>query len=246
MGDFNLIYQDEDKSLGNMDRIIMHRFRKTLNHLEVKEVRLNGRKYTWSNRQANPTMSRIDRAFSSVEWEQWYPKPYLQALTSSTSDHYSLLLSPLDNPALKPRFRFESFWTAMPGFFDIISQAWNRSIHTSLNPLNTLHTKLGRTAKALKAWAKSLFPQTKVAMTICREVIHQLETTQESRPLSPEEGDLISTLNFRIMGLAAIEKSRARSKSRLTWLRKGGANTRYFQVMANVRKQKKITSTPFS
>jgi hypothetical protein len=95
-----LIYQDEDKSLGNLDRIIMHRFRKTLNHLEVKEVRLNGRKYTWSNRQANLTMSRIDRAFSSVEWEQWYPKPYLQALTSSTSDHYSLLPSPLDNPAL--------------------------------------------------------------------------------------------------------------------------------------------------
>jgi hypothetical protein len=75
-------------------------------------------------------------------------------------------------------------------------------------------------------------------MAICRGVIHQLETAQESRLLSSEECDLVSSLKTRIMGLAAIEKSTTRQKSRLTWLRKGDANIKYFQVMANVRKQK--------
>jgi exonuclease III len=60
MGDFNLVYQDEDKNSGNLDRTLMHGFRRALNFLEVKEIQLNGRNFTWSNRQANPPMSRID------------------------------------------------------------------------------------------------------------------------------------------------------------------------------------------
>jgi hypothetical protein len=46
MGDFNLICNDSDKSFGNLDRTMMHRFRKALNHMEVKEIHLAGRKFT--------------------------------------------------------------------------------------------------------------------------------------------------------------------------------------------------------
>jgi hypothetical protein len=109
-----------------------------------------------------------------------------------------------------------------------VSQAWCREVQPSLNPLTALHTKLSRTAKALRAWSKSLIPQPILAMAVCREIIHRLESAQESRHLSSEERQLLSTLKFRVMGLAAIEKSRARQKSRLTWLRKGDANTNTF------------------
>jgi hypothetical protein len=46
LGDFNLICNDEDKSSGHIDRNIIHRFRKALNTMEVKEVSLTGRKFT--------------------------------------------------------------------------------------------------------------------------------------------------------------------------------------------------------
>jgi hypothetical protein len=97
---------------------------------------------------------------------------------------------------------------------------------------------MSRTAKALNAWSKNLLPAYKLTLAVCREVVLQLDKAQENRALSPGEGMLIKTLKQRILGLAAIEKCRARQCSRITWLRKRDANTRFFQVMANVRRQK--------
>jgi exonuclease III len=45
-GDFNLIYKDEDKNNGLLNRQMMGRFRRTINELALKEVYLNGRRYT--------------------------------------------------------------------------------------------------------------------------------------------------------------------------------------------------------
>jgi hypothetical protein len=154
--------------------------------------------------------------------------PHLQALSSSTSDHCPLLLTPLNLPRFQPRFRFESFCIAMPGFHETVQQAWGRDINQNLTPLTVLHTKLGRAAKVLRKWAKSLVPQGKISLAICREVVSRLEQAQESRQLSQGECNLLGTLKNRILGLAAIEKSRAQQRSQLTWLRLGDANTKLF------------------
>lgn len=42
VGDFNLIYRDADKSNGHLDRRMMDRFRRALNHILVKEIPLLG------------------------------------------------------------------------------------------------------------------------------------------------------------------------------------------------------------
>jgi hypothetical protein len=81
-------------------------------------------------------------------------------------------------------------------------------------------------------------PQGKIAMVVCREVISQLETAQEAMQLSDGERNLLKLLKSRVLGLATIEKSRARQRSKLTWLRKGDTNTKNFHLMANVRKIK--------
>ena len=45
------------------------------------------------------------------------------------------------------------------------------------------------------------------------------------------------------MGIAAIQKSRARQHSRLTWIQKGDTNTCFFQLHANMRKKKSFIAT---
>ena len=50
-------------------------------------------------------------------------------------------------------------------------------------------------------------------------------------------------LKVKSLGLAAIQKARARQHSRLTWTRKGDSNTRFFQLHANARRKKSYIST---
>jgi hypothetical protein len=54
LGDFNLIYRDQDNSNDQLNRRLMMRFCRTLNQLEVKEIPLLGKRFTWSNEQRAP------------------------------------------------------------------------------------------------------------------------------------------------------------------------------------------------
>ena len=79
-GDFNLISREEDKSNALINHRMMGRFRAKLNFLELKELYLNGRRYTWSNERQMATLEKIDHVFVSNEWDEAYPTCFLSAL----------------------------------------------------------------------------------------------------------------------------------------------------------------------
>lgn len=49
VGDFNLLVNEADKNNAAVNRRMLGHFRTTLNRLELKELYLSGRRYTWSN-----------------------------------------------------------------------------------------------------------------------------------------------------------------------------------------------------
>jgi len=63
------------------------------------------------------------------------------------------------------------------------------------------------------------------------------ERAQEERILTEEERDFKSYLRAKALGMAAFQRARARQHSRLTWIRKGDSNTRFFQLHAKRRKK---------
>lgn len=69
IGDFNVILQARDKSSNILNQRIMDAFRHAVDSMSLKEIKLMGKKYTWSNSR---THTRIDRAFCTVEWEQMF------------------------------------------------------------------------------------------------------------------------------------------------------------------------------
>lgn len=64
-GDFNLLVNEEDKSNAMINRRMMGRFHAKLNMLELKELYLNGPRYTWSNERQHATLEKIDHVFVS-------------------------------------------------------------------------------------------------------------------------------------------------------------------------------------
>jgi hypothetical protein len=77
-----------------------------------------------------------------------------------------------------------------------------------------------------------------MALTVCREVISQLEKVQENKQLLVSKINLIKLLRSRILWLAAIERDMAKQRSRQIWMMLGDANTKYFHMVANQRKKK--------
>ena len=72
-GDFNLILNEEDKSNDRIDRANLRRFRRTVAALELQDLHLHGRAFTWSNERENPTLVRLDRVLVSMDWEELFP-----------------------------------------------------------------------------------------------------------------------------------------------------------------------------
>jgi len=70
----------------------MRRFRSLIDDLQLEELTLSGRLFTWSNGRDQPTLERLDRAFATVEWLERYPSHQLRCLSSDCSDHAPLLL----------------------------------------------------------------------------------------------------------------------------------------------------------
>jgi len=67
-GDFNLILDATDKNNLNLKRRNMGRFRRFVDEMELKDVPLHGRYFTWSNERENATLEKLDRVLVTVDW----------------------------------------------------------------------------------------------------------------------------------------------------------------------------------
>jgi hypothetical protein len=184
----------QDKNNMNLNRHMMGKFRRLLNNLELKELYLNGRRYTWSNEREQATLERLDRVLSTVDWEMIFPASLLSALSSSTSDHCPLLLNLVAPLPTGRRFRFEAFWPKAEGFADTVSDAWS-STPAEANPFKRLAAKLAATAKALTSWNDRFIGSVKRQILVANELILRLDGAMESRPLSQGERGCGSSLS---------------------------------------------------
>jgi len=239
VGDFNLIYKEEDKNNSYLNRAMMGRFRRWINDLGVSEIPLHGRKYTWTSSftNASPTLVRLDRLFCTLDWEDQFPGCLLQCAASNDSDHCPLILGLQDIIGCKKRFHFEAFWPSLDGFLEVVKDAWD-TVQPRTCPLDTLALKLKATARGLQSWSQKKFGHFKSQLLLAKEIVHQLDIAQESRPLQPNELWLRNNLKKHSLALASLLRTISRLRSRINWLKDGDANTRLFHQHARYRKKK--------
>jgi hypothetical protein len=236
-GDFNLIYKAMDKSNGRLNHCLMARVRRFLQDLELLELHLHGHSYTWSNEQAHPTLVRIDRAFACADLCERFPFHRLHALSLACSDHAPLLLHTDTAHTFHRRFMFESIWPKFPGYLDAVAAGWNYPVH-NVDAFCMLDFKFQNTTWALKSWSQKFIGSIRFQLGVPKEVIFQLERAQKSRALSAEEQVLRRELKFKWLGLASLNRSIIHQRSRLTFLKEGGMNTKFFHLQACNRGRK--------
>jgi mannosylglycoprotein endo-beta-mannosidase len=78
----------------------------------------------------------------------------------------------------------------------------------------------------------------KLQIAIANIIVLRFDAAQERRQLTQGERWLRNTLKLTVLGLSSLERTIARQRSRLRWLKEGDANTKLFHAVANGRRAK--------
>jgi len=88
LGDFNLMRKPENrnKPRGNLSKMLM--FNDAISRLGLNEIKLQGRKFTWSNlQQPSPLFEKLDWVFTNDSWTLSFPSTSVKAHRIDLSDH---------------------------------------------------------------------------------------------------------------------------------------------------------------
>jgi hypothetical protein len=248
IGDFNLILDEADKNNARINRRTIRAFRDTVATLQLLDIHLHGRRYTWSSEREQPTLVRLDRVLASMEWEEQFPACHLQALASDVSDHCPLHLQTNFLLSTTPRFHFELHWPKSPDYQEALQQGWVQQGDIQ-DPIARLDVMLRHLAAELRSWAARKIGCIREQLIMARAIILKLDRLGDIRTLSDSERALRADLKRKCLGLSSLDRTIARQRARVRYLADGDANTRYFHLLAAGRRRKnaitrlKVTAT---
>jgi hypothetical protein len=142
-GDFNIIRRPHEKNKDNFNAHWPFVFNAIIESLNLREIVLSGRQFTWASRRDNPTFEKLDRVLASVEWEQKFPLVTVRALSRTGSDHTPLLINSVEQAHLgnKNSFSFELSWLSEDGFTEMIEREWSAVVKGN-NPTEIWQNKI--------------------------------------------------------------------------------------------------------
>jgi exonuclease III len=184
-GDFNILRRPEDKSNDNFNPRWPFIFNAIIENLNLREIAMSGRQYTWASRRETPTYEKLDRVLASAEWEENFPLVTVRALSRSGSDHTPLLIDAGIHAHIgkKSRFSFELSWLEQEGFYELIAREWEAG-PLGKTPIQTWQNKIRHLRRFLRGWAKNLSGKYKREKERLLIIIDTLDIKAETMPLS--------------------------------------------------------------
>lgn len=115
-GDFNLIRSPNDRNRpgANVQDIML--FNDLISHLDLAEIKFQGRQFSWSNMQSSPLLEKLDWVFTSSSWALSFPDTMVKVLGKPLSDHSPFVIIIGTGIPRSPLFRFENYWLNFPDF----------------------------------------------------------------------------------------------------------------------------------
>jgi hypothetical protein len=154
-GDFNILRHAHEKNKDNFDQRWPFLFNCVIDGLNLRELEMSGRRYTWANSLPNPTYEKLDRVLISTEWELSHPLSTVVAMSRDISDHSPLLID-TGTPSSsnnQPMFKFELGWLLRDGFMEMVRNVWD-SVKDEEESMRCWQSKIRRLRQHLRGWAK--------------------------------------------------------------------------------------------
>jgi hypothetical protein len=85
-GYFNIIHSRTEKNNSRYNDRWSSLFNVVINSLNLRELELSRRQFTWANRFQIPTYEKLDRILVSTEWEVKHPQVTVRAFPREISD----------------------------------------------------------------------------------------------------------------------------------------------------------------
>jgi exonuclease III len=92
-GDYNILRHPSEKNNPNYNARWPFLFNVVINGLNLRELEMSKRKFTWANNLAQPTFEKLNQILITTKWEEKFPLSTVRALTREISSHTPLLLN---------------------------------------------------------------------------------------------------------------------------------------------------------
>jgi hypothetical protein len=242
LGDFNeAMWQSEHLSCNKRSEKRMQDFRDTMRFCDLHDLGYSGVPWTYNNKQEGMrnVKVRLDRAVANPAWCNLFNAASVKHIISSRSDHLPLILQmgKLEENNCKSSFhKYESMWEREESLGEEINEAWEAA--GQVQNLADIKNKLHCTMRALKTWSREKFGRVDREI---KKLTNRLEWLYKHNPFSHMTE--IKHVSARMDELLLREEIMWRQRSRITWLKEGDQNTKYFHRRATSRAKKNRIKT---
>nr|CCA66180.1 hypothetical protein [Beta vulgaris subsp. vulgaris] len=231
VGDFNEVLRPSERGSLSFSHNGINDFKSFVQELKLLEIPSSSRAYTWY--RAN-SKSLLDRLLVSPEWVSHCPNIKVSILQRGLSDHCPLLVhSHIQEWGPKP-FRFNNCWLTDPKCMKIVEASWSSS------PKISVVEKLKETKKRLKEWNLNEFGSIDANIRKLEDCIANFDKEADERELDKEELEKRREAQADLWKWMKRKEIYWAQRSRITWLKAGDKNTKFFHAIASNKKRKNM------